>query len=70
MWLALSLGCYINEYNLLIYVAILFILKESASHIRAYTPKGLVKLQLGLLTIVYKAQFDPIIARYGTQQTH
>ena len=33
-------------------------------------PKGLVKLQLGLLAIVNKAQFDPIIARCGTQQTH
>ena len=43
--------------------------KKSIDHIYAYTPKGLVKLQLGLLAIVNKAQFDPINARCGTQQT-
>ena len=44
--------------------------KERASHICIYTPKGLVKLQLGLLTIVNKTQFDLIYTRCGTQQIH
>ena len=32
--------------------------------------KGLVKLQLGFLTIVNKVEFDPIITQCETQQTH
>ena len=44
--------------------------RTSANYICTYTPKGLVKLQLGFLAVVNKAQFDPIIARCGTQQTH
>ena len=44
--------------------------KGSASHICAYIPKGLLKLQLGLLLIVNKAQFDPVYAWCGTQRTY
>ena len=40
--------------------------KKSTSHICAYTSKGLVKLQLGLLVVVNKTQFDPVYARRGT----
>lgn len=32
-------------------------LKESANHISAITPKGLVTLQLELPKMIYKAQF-------------
>ena len=38
-------------------------------HLRLYSKK-LVKLQLGLLTIVNKAQFDLVYVRCGTYQTH
>ena len=44
--------------------------RTSASHICAYIPKGLVRLQLGLLAIFNKTQFDPVYARCGTQRTH
>ncbi len=40
---------------------------ENASYICTYTPKGLVKLQLGFLTIVNKSEFDSVYAWCETQ---
>ena len=40
------------------------------SHIRAYTPKRLIKLQLNIFTIIYKSKYYLINARCRIQHTH